>query len=38
MVQLNVPHQGLMALSFGVDVHRGLQALAGVTPRERCAR
>ncbi|MFL5955663.1 MAG: hypothetical protein ACJ76I_16320 [Gaiellaceae bacterium] len=38
MVRLKVRHTGLIALSFGVDVHRGLQALAGVTPQERCAR
>jgi len=38
LVRLTVPHAGLTELSFGVSVHRGLQALAGVTPLERCAR
>jgi hypothetical protein len=38
LVQLTVPNAGLTELSFGVSVHRGLQALAGVTPQERCAR
>jgi hypothetical protein len=38
MVRLTVRHAGLTELAFGVSVGRGLQALAGVTPRERCAR
>ncbi len=37
LVRLTVPHAGLTELSFGVSVQRGLQALAGVTPQERCA-
>jgi hypothetical protein len=38
LVRLTVPNPGLTELSFGVSVHRGLQALAGRTPQERCAR
>jgi hypothetical protein len=38
LVRLTIPHAGLTELNFGVSVHRGLQALAGVTPQERCAR
>ena len=38
LVRLTVPHAGLTELAFGVSVQRGLQALAGVTPLERCAR
>ena len=38
LVRLTVPNAGLTELSFGVSVQRGLQALAGVTPQERCAR
>jgi hypothetical protein len=38
LVRLTVPNAGLTQLSFAVSVHRGLQALAGVTPQERCAR
>jgi hypothetical protein len=38
LVRLTVANAGLTELGFGVSVHRGLQALAGVTPHERCAR
>lgn len=38
LVSLTVRHPGLTELAFGVDVQRGLQALAGVSPKEQCAR
>jgi len=38
MVKLTVRHAGLTALNFGMDMQRGLQALAGVTPQTRCTR
>jgi hypothetical protein len=37
MVRLDVPHPGLVDLSFGVTVQRGLQTLAGLSPQQRCA-
>jgi hypothetical protein len=36
MVLLHARHAGLVELRFGVDVQRGLQALAGRSPRQRC--
>jgi hypothetical protein len=36
MVRLHVRHAGLVELNFGLDVQRGLQALAGLSPQRRC--
>jgi hypothetical protein len=36
MVQLHARSAGLVELSIGVDVQRGLQALAGLSPAHRC--
>jgi hypothetical protein len=38
MVRLYARHAGYVELDFGVDVHRGLQALAGLSPQRRCSR
>ncbi|MDX6475178.1 MAG: hypothetical protein QOH95_689 [Gaiellaceae bacterium] len=38
MVALHVRNAGLVELNFGLDVHRGLQALAGLSPQQRCNR
>jgi hypothetical protein len=36
MVRLHVRNPGLVELKFGLDVQRGLQTLAGLSPRLRC--
>jgi hypothetical protein len=36
MVDLYARHAGLVELDFGLNVHRGLQALAGTSPQQRC--
>ncbi len=36
MTRLYVRHAGLVELRFGLDVQRGLQALAGLSPLQRC--
>jgi hypothetical protein len=36
MVRLHARSAGLVELRFGIDVHRGLQALAGRSPEQRC--
>ena len=37
MVRLHVRHAGLVELNFGLDVQRGLQTLAGLSPHQRCS-
>ena len=36
MVRLHARNAGLVELKFGLDVHRGLQTLAGLSPQQRC--
>jgi hypothetical protein len=36
MLALQARRAGLVELRFGLDVHRGLQALAGRSPQQRC--
>ena len=36
MVRLHARNAGLVELGFGLDVHRGLQAIAGLSPQQRC--
>ena len=37
MTRITTPTTGLLELSFGLDVRRGLQTLTGLTPAKRCS-